>query len=413
MPQYVYKICLILLVIFLSTYSIELSFLTSVLVLALTFSSKINAKLAVLVFLLFAILLTGFISSYQLKYSFYDVLRDVIYFTRPITILLASYFVVKRIHSQTYVFNTVIFIALFFALKHLWNILININFIDSYVYLRSLGGKQNHIEIMALILLFFTPFHERFKKYRKLVIVIILSSFILYLSRTMYITLFIFFLGYKGYLFLNKKLIKGLIVLVSLFILIGVILSNIETTRDSKGIKAFIYKTQNSFVELFEEVDTEYILKDKRSLWEYWRAYEAQMAIEQINQYGTKAWLIGMGYGPPIKLGIEVRLDGKEFTEVPSIHNGFVYVLFKTGLIGLFFYLFFIGYGFISFQKFRQNQSNSIFNKLLVATSLYMVLNSLVITGIFRPGEFSVFMYGILIASKYRMEKNNNVLKTE
>jgi O-antigen ligase len=334
------------------------------------------------------------------------VLKDVIYFTRPITILFASYFVVKRIHSQTYVFNTVILIALFFALKHLWNILININFIDSYVYLRTLGGKQNHIEIVALIILFFTPFHERFKKHRKLVIIIILSSFILYLSRTMYITLFIFFLGYKGYLFLNKKLIKGLFVLTSLVILIGVTFSNIETNRDSKGIKAFIYKSQNSFVELFETVDTNYILRDKRSLWEHWRAYEAQKAIEQLNENGAKAWLIGMGYGPPIELDTEVRLDGKLFTKVPSIHNGFIYVLFKTGIIGLLFYIIFIVYVFITFQKFRLNQSNSIFNKLLVSTSIYMVLNSFVITGFFRPGEFSVFFLGVLIASKYKHENN-------
>lgn len=412
MPQYVYRISLVLLVVSLSTYSIELSFLTSLIVLALTFSSKANRRLTVFSFLLMSLVLTGMVASYDFKSSIFDWIKDFVYFSRPIFVLLASYFVVKRVKSENFVFNTVIIIAFIFALKHLFLVLINIGSIDSYIYLRNLGGKQNHIETVALIFLFFTPFHYKLKKHKRLIQFIILLSFLLYLSRTMFITLFIFFLAYKGYLFLNIKLIKGLFVFMTVATLIGVTVLNIDTNRDSKGIKAFIYKTKNSFTEMFEAVDTEYILRDRRSLWEHWRAYEAQKAIEQLNERGTKAWLIGMGYGPPIRLDTHVKLDGKIFTEVPSIHNGFIYVLFKTGIIGLLFYLSFIAYGFVSYQKFKTNQNNSIYNKLLVATSLYIFLNSFVITGFFRPGEFSIFLLGILIASKQKAQKQESFLGT-
>lgn len=409
MPQYIYKISLVLLVLSLASYSIELSFITSFLVLGLTISKKINANFLTGGLLISSVAVIGLISTYTVRESFYNILKDFIYFTRPIFILLAGYFVVKRINSKGFVFNTVIFISLYFAIKHLLLIIMDFTYIDSYVYLRSLGGKQNHIEIIALVFLLFTPYKPQFKNYNRTInrgiIFIIFISFILYLSRTMFLTLFFFYLGHKGYLFLNKRFFKGMTVFIFISLLIGAVLSNIETHRDSKGIKAFIYKTQNSFTELFEPVETSTILRDKRSLWEHWRAYEAQKAIEQLDDNGMKAWAIGMGFGPQVQLDTEVKLDGKIFSEVPSIHNGFIFVLFKTGIIGLSFYILFILYVLIKHQEFRKSKNSNLFNKLLVATGLYMLFNSFVITGFFRPGEFSIFLCGILMASKYKYEK--------
>lgn len=410
MPQYVYKLCLILLVFFLSLYSIELSFIASVLLLAISISNKISVNIISASFFLIIITIIGLISSYGLKYKPFDTLKDTVYFIRPITILFASYFAVKRIKSTSFVFNTVVAIALVFAINHLFNIVINFSDIDSYVYLRRLGGKQNHIEIVALVFLLFTPYCTAFIKHQKVVTFIITISFILYLSRTMFIVLFLFFLGYKGYLFLNRKLLRGILLLTFISVGLGILLSSVETNRNSTGIKAFIYKTQNSFSELFGSIDTETILRDRRVMWEHWRAYEAQKAIEQMNKNGTKAWIIGLGFGSKVDLETEVRLDGKKFSEVPSIHNGFINVIFKTGALGLLCYCLFIGYIFASHQRFKTTDENRLLNKLILATSIYMLFNSFVITGFYRPGEFSVFLYGIFIASKYNSTRKHSKL---
>lgn len=405
MPQYVYKLCLILLVFFLSSYSIEWSFLTSVFVILISFKQKVSSNFFQTVLLVSVVAFIGVISTFfELHYPIIDIIKDVVYFIRPATILLASYFVVTSIKSKSFVFNTVATFALIFAIIHLFIIIVNIGNIDSYVYLRSLGGKQNHIEIVALIFLFFTPYVSVFKKNRKLITFIITLSFLLYLSRTMFIILFLYFLGYKGYLFLNKRLIKGSMVFLLIAITTGIVMSNVETNRDSTGLKAFIYKTQNSFTELFETVDTDKIKRDKRRLWEHWRAYEAQKAIQQLDKNGIKAWTLGLGFGSQIELDTEVRLDGKFFTEVPSIHNGFVFVLFKTGLLGFVFYLGLIIYMFLKFQKFRDEKSDTLFNRLIVATSLYVLFNSFVIAGFYRPGEFSLFLFAILLASKEKTQ---------
>lgn len=414
MPQLILKAALLLLIFVLSFYSIELSFVVSVLILLISITKTVSFNILISSLLLLSIVFIGIISSYELKHSFYEFLKDNIYFIRPVTILTATYFSVKRIKTKNYVFNALVIVALFFAVNHLFKIIININNINSYIYLRNLGGKQNHIEAIALVFLWFTPYVTVFARYRKLIIFVLLVSFVLYLSRTMFIILFIYFLGYKGYLFLNKRFIKAIFAFALTIATFGFIVTNIETNRDSEGLKAFIYKTQNSLTELFEPIDTKNILKDRRVLWEHWRAYEAIKAIDQVNGNGFKAWIIGMGFGSQIELDTYVNLDGKKFTKVPSIHNGFINVLFKSGILGLMCYVFFIFHIFFAHQKILTKDRNiSLMHKLIIASSLYMLVNSFVINGIFRPGEFSIFLYGALVASIYKFKNqivppNNN-----
>ena len=226
----------------------------------------------------------------------------------------------------------------------------------------------------------------------------------------MFIILFIYWLGYKGFLFLNRKLINGIITAVISVLILTFVLSFIEVDRNSTGFKAFIYKTKNSYSELFESIDTNKILRDRRELWEHWRAYESKKAIEQMTEAKNfKVWSLGFGYGKQVDLGTYVNLDGKKFTELPSIHNGFVNVLFKTGILGLLVYLSFLSYIFISYQKFNiKSEENLIVNKLIIATSIYMLINSFVIAGFFRPGEFSIVLYSILVASNLKVNNYKN-----
>ena len=405
MPQFVYKIFLALLVLSLSTESIELSFITSVLVLILCATKTLSSNVLTFGILIITVTFIGAISTSWLSYPLFDLLKDTIYFSRPITVLFASYFVTKQIKSITYVFNVVVVIAFLFALRHILVILINVGSYESYINIRSLGGKHNHIELIALVFLFFTPYVSIFKKYRKAVKFILFVSIILYFSRTMLIVFFIFYLGHKGYLHLNRKFLKGFLIFGLTSIILGIAIYNVETTRDSDGLKKFIYKTQNSFKELFVPFDSEQVKRDRRMLWEHWRAYEAQKAIEQLNESGIKAWLIGMGYGTKVELDIEVKLQGKLYAEVPSIHNGYIYILFKTGILGLFFYLLFILSIFFKHQKFKGKKA--VLDNMIVASSLYLLFSSFVVTGFYRAGEFSMFLFGLLIASKIKTKTTN------
>lgn len=408
MPQSGSKVLLVLLILSLSSLSIELSFITSAIIIFLCTTRVVNYNALIFGLLIIIITFIGLISTNWTQYPPYDLLKDFIYFTRPIAVLYSSYFIIKRMKTPNEAFNIVVVIGLFFAIYHLFVLIYNLNSINTYLDIRRLGGKHNHIELVALIFLLFTPYVSVFKRYNKLIILTIVISIVLYFSRTMIVVLFIFYLGHKGFLFLNRRLIRGVMVFGLISILIGVLISNIETTRDSVGIRKFIYKTQNSFNELFESIDVDKIKRDRRMLWEHWRAYEAAKAIEQIDETGFKAWLIGMGFGTKVELDTNVKLEGIEYTEVPSIHNGYIYVFYKTGILGLLFYIMFILGLFLQYQKFKVDEG-AIINKLIVSTSLYLLFTSFVVTGFFRAGEFSMFLFGLLLASKVKFEKANQL----
>ena len=152
---------------------------------------------------------------------------------------------------------------------------------------------------------------------------------------------------------------------------------------------------------MFESLDIETIKKDKRELWKHWRGYEAQSAIEQLNDKGITTWSLGIGFGSMIDLGMEVKLANQNMRYVPIIHNGIVYVLFKTGVLGLIIYLFYIFYLYSFYRiKSKSNVQHNL-NKLIVGCAFYVALSSLVVTGVFKPYDLSGIVLGALFALKY------------
>ena len=408
MIQLLHKIFLVSLVLSLSSLSIELSFITSIVVLMFCTTKMINPHVLVFSLLILVVNIIGFFSTNWFEHTSYDLLKDIIYFIRPLIVLLASYFVVKKINTLNYVFNIVVIIGLFFAVKHLLILILNSGSIITYLDIRRLGGKHNHVELIALIFILFTPFVSVYKKRMRIIKIVLLVSILLYISRTMFLVFLIFYMAYKGYLILNRRFFKGVLILGLASIIFGLVISNIDTTRDSVGINQFIYKTQNSFSELFAPLDINEVKKDRRLLWEHWRAYEALKAIEQTTESGVLAWLFGNGYGSQVDLGTYVYLDGNRFTEVPSIHNGYVYILFKTGILGLGFYVLSVLIMFFTHQK--SNPRHAVLNNMIIASCLYLIFTSFVVTGFFRVGEFSMFLFGILLATRDKLRYDESYI---
>ena len=408
MIQLLHKIFLVSLVLSLSSLSIELSFITSIVVLMFCTTKMINPHVLVFSLLILVVNIIGFFSTNWFEHTSYDLLKDIIYFIRPLIVLLASYFVVKKINTLNYVFNIVVIIGLFFAVKHLLILILNSGSIITYLDIRRLGGKHNHVELIALIFILFTPFVSVYKKRMRIIKIVLLVSILLYISRTMFLVFLIFYMAYKGYLILNRRFFKGVLILGLASIIFGLVISNIDTTRDSVGINQFIYKTQNSFSELFAPLDINEVKKDRRLLWEHWRAYEALKAIEQTTESGVLAWLFGNGSGSQVDLGTYVYLDGNRFTEVPSIHNGYVYILFKTGILGLGFYVLSVLIMFFTHQK--SNPRHAVLNNMIIASCLYLIFTSFVVTGFFRVGEFSMFLFGILLATRDKLRYDESYI---
>lgn len=410
MSQTTYKAFLVILVISLSMAEVELSFVCSVLIAILCFKNKFSKRLAVVVCLLFVLVLIGCFNIFYYQGLFYDYLRDLIYYLRPITVLIAAYLIVINIKDKKSFFNILVIMGFVFAMLHLLRILVHLgDFSFDITYIRNEYGRYNHVELIALVILFCIKDigvkKSRFKIFYKFFLFCLIFSFILYFSRTMLLVLVLMVLGYRGYLKLNQKGVVALflgLIFVSGFVLF---LNQYEPSGKTSGIGTFLLKMKNSYNEVFQTIDPYKIDKDKRSLWKQWRAYEAKIAIIEIEK--NNAWLFGKNFGSKIDLGFEVFLQKKWVQYIPLIHNGFVYVLLKTGILGLIFYFIYILYLYFYYYTKNKKEEKNIYNKMLVACGFYIIVSSIVITGIFKPYDMSSLLVGGLFALNHRIDIEN------
>lgn len=414
MNQLVYKILFVLLTLSLVSAKIEASFLVGSVALLLSFCPKISSGLMniILLFLLLNIIgIWGIVRTDNLIGVF---AKDFIYFSRPIIVVLASYSLIKRIKNKDFIFNSIILLSFAFASWHIIKLLLNFSFItESITITRRIGGRYNHLELVALIFLVLKKNHN-LKNYigklnYRLIFFFILLSFILYFSRVMIAVFILFILAYKGYFTVTKK---GLIIIFLGPLLLATFMYTVnkfDVDSNSEGFGGFIFKVQNSYDEIFETLDIDKIKLDKRDLWKHWRGYEAQTAIGILNADGMISWAIGKGFGAVVDLGVEVQLSGEEVRFIPILHNGFVYVLFKTGFLGLIIYLIYIFYLYSFYREKSQDVDVFQLNRMLVGCCFYVLLSSLVVTGIFKPYDFSSVLVGGIFALKSYYIENRNI----
>jgi hypothetical protein len=210
-------------------------------------------------------------------------------------------------------------------------------------------------------------------------------------------------LSYKGYLFFGRRLIKGGLILGVLLISLFFFFKNIDFKKDATTTNSFSYKIYNSISEIFENVNTLKIKNDKMELWKHWRAYESQIAIENIldSDNYVSNFIFGMGFGKAIDLRTDVKLAGTVYRRVPTIHNGYINIFYKTGLVGLLLYLLIIVINYLNISS--RSDYNLYMKSLMIGSLFYILYNSLVITGFLRPGEFSLVVFTIAIATNKKM----------
>jgi hypothetical protein len=405
--EFVYKVVFCFLILSYCTFSIELSFIASLLALPFGLKLKIDTKIFYVSVLLGLILIIGVVKSFFNDIQLMSLIKDIVYFLRPILMLLSTYLIVSKIKSARFAFDAVVSIALLMAIYHLFEIVSGLNNLSDYSALRSVAGKQNHIEVIALVFLLFSPFYKKEFIKNKLILylvfLIITCSVIFYFSRSMYIILIIFFLSYKGYLFFGRRLIKGGLILGVLLISLFFFFKNIDFKKDATTTNSFSYKIYNSISEIFENVNTLKIKNDKMELWKHWRAYESQIAIENIldSDNYVSNFIFGMGFGKAIDLRTDVKLAGTVYRRVPTIHNGYINIFYKTGLVGLLLYLLIIVINYLNISS--RSDYNLYMKSLMIGSLFYILYNSLVITGFLRPGEFSLVVFTIAIATNKKM----------
>ncbi len=341
---------------------------------------------------LLLLIFIGFIGFFIFDLKWFNALKDLLHFVKPITGLLLGYLFFKAIDNEEKFIELIIYLGLFSALYHFILIVGFTDFLSGNINSLRLNSKDNFLELFSLFFLIYYPkiTHSTFVKNQwiiRLIYFILVTSILLYFSRTMLVLLVIFFLTIWGYTRFTRRNLLIISLLLGLIAVFYFVLYSIKIDKRAEGLEAFLYKIKMAPAEVFK---AKFNREDHYQLWGHWRAYEAKRALALMKE-NPSSYIFGMGFGSLVNLKFWAPLGDykKGMKYISELHNGYVYVFYKTGAIGLLLYLYFL------WRLFNMPRPEFRWSSItLSGIGLSFFFTTLIITGLFNPRDIMVFIVG-------------------
>ena len=393
--QILFMICVI--IPFFNNY--ELSFLVWLIVTLITI--KKSYSLSFLKYLSYFILIIAisFFVGLFFDHRLYFIIRDITYLLKPIFGLILGYqlFYNKIKNPFQFIVYAGVAIASYHLLLVSWGIFIK--GARNVTQIRGYGGFFNDFEIYTLIILLFSKkFQLNFSKRKTFFFIVILSvSSFFYLARTNFIQFIILFIAIKGWLVLNKRSIS---IIASLLVLITISYASIynyNPKRNGDGLNQFLYKIKNAPKEAFS---TKINRDDWKDFNDNYRSYENIRTTEQLSDH--KTMLFGEGIGSQVDLKQKVFLGDMQLRYISILHNGYMTVYLKSGILGV---LILLGSIFFFFKKFNSsNEIEKTINLLFLGTGVFLIFSYWVFLGFYNLIDTKTLLIGFLFAYKNQIK---------
>ncbi len=383
----------------------ELTFAVWAFAVLITLSKSYTWGFVKYVGLFVAILAIAAVVGLTKEYPAYYVIRDITYMAKPIMGLMIGYQLCKKTFNKG--FETIVLTGLVIALIHLTVLFLAVVLHNARTVndLRLHGGYFSDFEVFAFVILLF---HDRFglsfsRRNRLWFTYIIGFSAFMYLARTNFLQFFILFFAMKGYFRITPKSIA--VVTASAAVLVvaysAIVMSN--PRRNGPGVEAFLYKIKIAPTEPFK---TKINVDDWRDFNDNYRSYENINTVRQMAGHGTTAVVIGEGIGSRVDLKKEVMLGDMMLRYISILHNGFMTVFLKSGLVGVFIYLYSI-YLLIRPRRSSKPLLRQI-NLLLVGTGIFLILSNWVFMGVYNLLDSKSVLIGFLLCYKQMYEQQTS-----
>lgn len=371
------------------------------------FRIKISKKVFSIISIFLILNLIGIINGVIKNNNVRDLLRDMVNFLLPIVSILSGYIIILKEKNQNKLLNTFIVAATFLSSVHLIQLLSNISSASSLRGIRLSAGNGNILSVIAVVMLFNNRQYKLnllSNKRKRILICFLVNfiSFILSLSRSLILVFIIMIIFTNIYKFkLNKKFtmnyLKLSIIIFSSLIIVPFI---IYLAKHNTVFIQFIEKITNSFSEISSNNKW-----DWNSINSNWRGYEAYRAKILYNDSGIIEKLIGNGFGSRVPLGLEMKLSGEIFSSVPILHNGYMYILTKNGMLGLFLYVIALIIILINSLKVNMIRNNFI-NKLIISIAITEIVLTVFSTGMLGYSYSAMnILIGLSLGHMYRYDK--------
>lgn len=317
--------------------------------------------------------------------STYDILKDVWYAGKSVLSLMAGYMLMSEIKDLKSLLKIFLVAAALSALLHLSRFVIDPSLLSRSVNdLREGAGKGFFISVLAVSIIAACR-HFRLEVFRRpwamwLILALSLVSLTMSFSRTFWISLAVLLISVYG-LFTLRNIKRLMVLFVFIVITVGAVMTAPESEQTGqnptlRGKMAYSLK---------EMAIRNYV--DKKDIASNWRGYESFRAIQTYLKGDAKQYFIGRGFGTMIDLGIYIKLGGDEkFRFIPTLHNGYLYTLVKTGIIGLAIYVYFLLRFFHQGMVGEKSVDTGLrfAGRLVVALTLVLFATTMVIAGFFN-----------------------------
>lgn len=373
------------------------------------FLSQLAAPLAMM-------LLIGLIVGLTKHNVIYDVFKDAYFFLKVIIYIFFAYVLFKK-NNAAKLINTFAWFGI--GASVLYAVLL-ISFIsDGAIDVSSVDRYRKTIPdlpydplLSIITLLFVMPRMGLLGRYpvlfSTLQSVVIAST----LSR---MSLLILFAIFAMYVRIKLRISKGIFMLLLMFgvvSVVGIVPQADPGNRESGIVGELAFKVFNIFNETLSSS-----FDDRQAIIENWRAYEAAQGIAKYTQGTTTEKLIGYGFGALTDIGLEVKLGEDVRSDVPIFHNGYIYLLVKLGLVGVFLYLLFV-YRVYSFMEKSRNMlkkskddKNPVSEEIAISILVFfLVAITSVFFGIFNNAIFNNLIILLIILLLNYMTRAINIV---
>ncbi|MEL1246019.1 hypothetical protein AAEO56_17225 [Flavobacterium sp. DGU11] len=343
------------------------------------------------------ILLIAFFAMFFGKYQMYNIIRDFTYLIKPVLGLLIGYQICKR--SYTGIFRLIVITGAIIASLHYIKLAIAVLVLHAHTVndIRQHAGYFSDFEVFALILLlFYKRFDLGFSKKQVYVLVAFIGfSVFMYMARTNFIQVVVLSMAMKNYFKINRR---SVILLSSTIMLVVIGYSAIlyyNPKRNGDGLEALLYKIKLAPLEPFR---THVDLTDWKEFNDNYRSYENIMTMKQVPAEGVPAVLFGKGMGSTIDLKVKMWLGDQEMRYISILHNGFMTVFLKSGLLGIVLFIISLR---LNFKKRRSVLPRvRELNLLMLGTGIFMIISAWVFMGLYFLADTKSILIGMFICAR-------------
>lgn len=344
---------------------------------------------------LLAILVLGFVGTLLHKYHGYNIVKDVFHFVKPAIGILIGYLFFRRINNFRLFIKIIVIAGVISALIHFYILFFKVNLMSGSLSKIREFTRDNFLELFSI---FFLVFYKKYEGkllfsniiFRVFALGLLSLSSMLYFSRTMIVMAFILLITVYGYAKITRKTLAVAGVGIAGIALLFVYLNNANIRRGKPGLEGFLYKVKMAPEEIFV---TNINRDDHRDLWDHWRGYEAMRAYALMER-NPSSFIVGTGHGSLVNLKFYAPLSGtpQGLRYISELHNGYMYVFYKTGAIGILLYLFVLLRWYSYIYKRR-----TFVNVFISGIGIVYLFSSITITGLFNGRDVIIFILGGLL----------------